>query len=97
MAYGLLHLPRMPELRGHEIITLSDVNPDMIPYKCVRLFCCCGDSSTPYRDKVRERHRKQKLSQLQEKREGLPAAKRRKVWINIANVLAVLTTSSHTT
>ncbi|XP_065889391.1 ATP-dependent RNA helicase DDX55-like isoform X2 [Dysidea avara] len=63
ISYGLLHLPRMPELRGREIVTLSDVNPDMIPYK----------------DKVRERHRKQKLSQLQEKKEELPAAKRRKV------------------
>ena len=38
MAYGLLHLPRMPELRGREIVTLSDVNPDMIPYKCVRFL-----------------------------------------------------------
>ena len=38
MAYGLLHLPRMPELRGREIVTLSDFNPDMIPYKCVRFF-----------------------------------------------------------
>jgi len=57
-------------------------------------FCCGSDSSTPYRDKARERHRKDKLSQLQEKRERLPAAKRRKVWLD--NIIAVFGLSSNT-
>lgn len=31
-SFGLLHIPRMPELRGHKQIK-CDINTDMIPYK----------------------------------------------------------------
>ena len=51
--YGLLQLPKMPELKGQEIVNFSAVEID--------------PSSIPYRDKAREKQRQAKL--LQEKKD----------------------------
>ena len=47
--YGLLHLPRMPEIKGRETVNFDPVEVDPV--------------SIPYKDKIREKQRQLKLEE----------------------------------
>ena len=61
--YGLLHLPRMPELKGRETVNFDPVEVE--------------PSSISYRDKTREKQRQMKLLEEKEKPSQIKKHKRK--------------------